>query len=210
MSGALFVTQGMLEAPLRKIAEPLLAQAAEKAEAWGLSANAVTGIGLLFGVAAGFVITLNFYAVGIVLVLFNRLCDALDGAVARRKGATAFGGVLDSASDFVFYAGVPFGFALGLPEHAIAVAFLLFGRTAYASSDYAYATFSKNFKPDEAGTQVLHGLASLCDAPETFIAFLLMCMFPDNAGAICYIYGALCFAAAGARVAAALGETMDS
>ena len=200
----------MLEAPLRKIAEPLLARAAEKIKAWGISANAVTTLGLLFGIAAGFVITLDLYAVGILFVLLNRLCDALDGAVARLSGPTAFGGVLDSASDFVFYAGVPFGFALSQPDSAIAVAFLLFGRTAYASSDYAYAMFAKNLKAGEAGTGALHGLASLCDAPETFIVFVLMLAFPDNAGLFCYIYGALCFAAAGARVAAALGETIDT
>ena len=138
----------MLEEPLRKITQPLLDQAAAKAEGWGLSANAITAIGLLFGIGAGFVLTLHLYAIGILLVLLNRLCDALDGVVARRKGATAFGGVLDSASDFVFYAGVPFGFALALPDSAIAVAFLLFGRTAYASSNYAYASFAKDFKPD--------------------------------------------------------------
>lgn len=200
----------MLEEPLRKITQPLLDQAAAKAEGWGLSANAITAIGLLFGIGAGFVLTLHLYAIGILLVLLNRLCDALDGVVARRKGATAFGGVLDSASDFVFYAGVPFGFALALPDSAIAVAFLLFGRTAYASSNYAYASFAKDFKPDAAGTGALHGLASLCDAPETFIVFLLMCMYPNSAGLFCYIYGALCFVAAGARVAAALGETLDT
>lgn len=200
----------MLEAPLRTITMPLLTHAAEKAERAGLDANAITLIGLLFGVAASFVITLNLYAVGIVLVLLNRLCDGLDGVVARRKGPTAFGGVLDSASDFVFYAGVPFGFALGLPDHAIAVAFLLFGRVAYASANYAYAEFSAHFKREGAGTGVLHGMAGLVDAPETFIVFALMCAFPDNAGALCYIYGALCFVAAGARVAAALGETIES
>jgi phosphatidylglycerophosphate synthase len=200
----------MLEAPLRTIANPLLMRAAEKAEGLHLSANAITVIGLLFGVAASFALTMNLYAVGIVLVLLNRISDGLDGVVARRKGVTPFGGMLDSASDFVFYAGVPFGFALGLPEHAIAVAFLLFGRTAIASANYAYAEFSEHFKREDAGTGLLHGLAGLVDAPETFIVFALMSAFPDNAGAFCYIYGALCFVAAGARVAAALGETIES
>jgi len=200
----------MLETPLRMIAEPLLARAAEKAEAAGLSANAITVLGLLLGVAASFSLTMNLYAVGIALVLCNRICDGLDGAVARRKGATAFGGVLDAASDFVFYAGVPFGFALGMPEHAIAVAFLLFGRAAVASANYAYAEFSEHFKREGAGTEALHGFAGLVEAPETFIVFVLMATFPDNAGAFCYIYGALCFVAAGARVAAALGETIES
>ena len=200
----------MLEEPLRKIAEPLLVQAAVKAEGWGLSANAITGIGLLFGIAAGFVLTLNLYVVGLLLIMLNRFCDALDGVVARRKGVTAFGGVLDAASDFVFYAGVPFGFALALSDNAIAVAFLLFGRTAYATSNYAYASFAKHFKPNDTGTEALHGLASLCDAPETFIVFLLMCLYPNSVGLFCYIYGVLCFIAAGARIAAALGETIDT
>jgi phosphatidylglycerophosphate synthase len=201
----------MLEAPLRKIAAPWLAHAAEKAEHAGVSANAVTVLGLVLGIVGAFFLTLDLYGLGILFVFFNRICDALDGAVARLKGPTAFGGVLDSASDFVFYAGVPFGFALSHPENAIAVAFLLFGRTAFASSEYASASFAKNFKAgEEAGTQVLHGLAGLCGPPETLIFFMLMCMFPNSAGLICYIYGGLCFVAAGARVAAALGETSNS
>jgi phosphatidylglycerophosphate synthase len=197
----------MLEAPLRKIFTPWLAQAAAATAKRGVSANAVTLIGLLLAVAGAFFLTLDLYAIGIFFVFLNRLCDALDGAVAQLKGPTAFGGVLDSASDFVFYAGVPFGFALSQPENAIAVAFLLFGRTAFASSDYAYASFAKNFKAQEAGTEMLHGLAGLCGPPETFLFFLLMCLYPDSLGLFCYIYGGLCFVAAGARVAAALGET---
>lgn len=201
----------MLEEPLRKIAAPWLAHAAEKAEHAGVSANAITVLGLLLGIVGAFFLTLDLYGLGILFVLFNRICDALDGAVARLKGPTAFGGVLDSASDFVFYAGVPFGFALSRPENAIAIAFLLFGRAAFASSEYAYASFARNFKGGEqAGTRMLHVLASLVGPPETFIFFLLLCLFPDNAGLICYIYGGLCFVAAGARVAAALGETSPS
>jgi phosphatidylglycerophosphate synthase len=196
----------MLETPLRKITAPWLSWAAEATAKMGVSANAVTLIGLLMAVAGAFFLTLHLYAIGILFVFLNRFCDALDGAVARLKGPTAFGGVLDSASDFVFYAGVPFGFALSQPDSAIAVAFLLFGRTAYASSDYAYASFARNFKTQEAGTKMLHGLAGLCGPPETFLFFLLMCMYPDSLGLFCYIYGAICFVAAGARVAAALGE----
>ena len=201
----------MLEEPLRKIAAPWLAHAAEKAGHAGVSANAITVLGLLLGIVGAFFLTLDLYWLGILFVFFNRICDVLDGAVARLKGPTAFGGVLDSASDFVFYAGVPFGFALSRPEYAIAIAFLLFGRTAFASSEYAYASFARNFKGGEqGGTRMLHGLASLVGPPETFIFFLLLCLFPDSAGLICYIYGGLCFVAAGARVAAALSETSPS
>ena len=197
----------MLEEPLRRISQPWLAHAAQKAAQHNVSANAITLLGLLLAIIGAFFFTFNAYALGIFFVLLNRLCDALDGEVARLKGPTAFGGVLDSASDFVFYAGVPFAFALGYPDNAMAVAFLLFGRAAFASADYAYASFSAKFKPGEGGTAILHGVAGLVGPPETFIAFLLMAMFPDSFGLICYIYGALCFAAAGARVAAALGET---
>src|SRR5690606_34515966 len=47
--------------------------------------------------------------------ILNRLCDGLDGALAREQGKkTDLGGYLDILSDFFVYASLPLGIMLGL------------------------------------------------------------------------------------------------
>jgi CDP-alcohol phosphatidyltransferase. len=70
---------------------------------------------------------LGWYLAALVAIVLNRLLDGLDGALARLRGLTDAGGFLDIALDFLFYALVPFGFALAAPaDNAIAAAWLLF------------------------------------------------------------------------------------
>ena len=49
--------------------------------------------------------------------LANRLIDGLDGAVARIRGPTDFGGYADIIADMVFYAAVVLGF-MARPQNA--------------------------------------------------------------------------------------------
>lgn len=66
------------------------------------------------------------YWLALLLIVVNRICDGLDGALARRQGLTDAGGFLDISLDFLFYSLVPFGFVLANPEHnAVAGAFLI-------------------------------------------------------------------------------------
>jgi CDP-diacylglycerol--glycerol-3-phosphate 3-phosphatidyltransferase len=66
----------------------------------GVSADILTGAGLLLAFAAGWLVTRSeFFAAGAVLLTAG-FCDLLDGAVARESGkASAFGGILDSSLD---------------------------------------------------------------------------------------------------------------
>lgn len=68
-------------------------------------------------------LALGWYPAALIAIVLNRLLDGLDGALARRRGLTDAGGFLDIALDFLFYALVPFGFALAAPaDNAIAAA----------------------------------------------------------------------------------------
>src|SRR5262249_9622757 len=87
--------------------EPLAA-ACERA---GITANAVTGASLALGAAARAARALGHLGEGAALGGVAALCDALDGAVARRTGTASDGGeVLDAAVDryqeFFFLAGL--------------------------------------------------------------------------------------------------------
>jgi hypothetical protein len=58
--------------------------------------------------------------------LASRLADGLDGAVARARGKSDFGGYLDIVCDFAFYGAIPLGFVLLDPAaNGAAGAFLL-------------------------------------------------------------------------------------
>ena len=81
-----------------------------------LSANAVTVIGILGGLLVLPLLQDQAYLLALIVILFNRFLDGLDGAIARRDGISDFGGFLDICCDFIFYSAVVFGFALADPQ----------------------------------------------------------------------------------------------
>ena len=72
----------------------------------------------MIGLCSGVLICGEAYGWALAALLLSRMCDGLDGAVARLTQPTDFGGYLDIVCDFLFYAFVPFCFALSLPEQA--------------------------------------------------------------------------------------------
>ena len=130
----------MLDARLRRLIDPPLDRLSAPLVARGISANAVTVAGFALGLGAAAAIAGRAYLLGLALLLLNRLCDGLDGAVARRRGLTDLGGFLDIVLDFLIYAAVPFAFALADPAaNAPAAAFLIFSFMGTGSSFLAYA-----------------------------------------------------------------------
>src|SRR5690348_13480314 len=99
--------------------DPALDRLGAILDRWGFGANMVTVAGFVIGMAAWGALTGRAYVLAMALMLGNRLADGLDGAVARRKGLTDLGGYLDIVLDFLFYAGVPFFFAVGEQSAAL-------------------------------------------------------------------------------------------
>lgn len=66
-----------------------------------LSANTFTAIGLVLGILSGFLIAVGFNYIGALALSLSMLCDLFDGAVARVKGPSRRGELLDSSSDRV-------------------------------------------------------------------------------------------------------------
>jgi len=72
-----------------------------------LNPNTLTLIGLVINIGAAYLIALNHFFLGGVLVLVSGLFDLLDGALARfAKRATKFGAILDSTVDRVSEAAI--------------------------------------------------------------------------------------------------------
>ncbi len=95
--------------------KPLLNAVAGALDRPGISPDGLTLLGFAIGVLALPFLALGWYSAALVAILFNRLLDGLDGALARRRGLSDAGGFLDIALDFLFYALVPFGFILADP-----------------------------------------------------------------------------------------------
>ena len=92
--------------------------------AMGIRSGLIVG----FGIPASFLFSLicvEAYSWALGALLLNRMCDGLDGTVARLSQPTDFGGYLDIVCDFIFYAFVPFCFAVTHPENAVVAAFLM-------------------------------------------------------------------------------------
>jgi phosphatidylglycerophosphate synthase len=196
----------MLDARLRRLIDPPLERLARPLAARGLSANATTLIGFALGLAAMAAIALGSYLPGLALLLLNRLCDGLDGAIARRRGLSDLGGFLDILLDFIVYAGIPVAFALADPAaNALPAAFLILSFVGTGTAFLAFAAMAakRGLSTDLRGKKSLYYLGGLTEGTETILVFVLACLLPGWFPAIAWIFGTLCWLTTATRTAAA-------
>lgn len=201
----------MLDARLRRVVDPPLDRFAGAILDTGITANQATITGFAVGLLAIAAIAAGAWLLGLALILVNRLFDGLDGAIARRRGMTDLGGFLDIVLDFIFYAGVPFGFALADPSaNGLAAAFLLFSFIGTASSFLAFATMAakRGLSTELRGRKSLYYLGGLTEGTETLLAFVLACLFPAWFPVIAVVFGTLCWLTTATRIAIAW-QTLD-
>ena len=159
----------------------------------GIPANAVSIAGFVIGLLAINFISLQMYATGLLFILINRLCDGLDGAIARKTKITDYGVFLDAVLDYVFYAGVIFAFALANPlQNAVAASFFLCAFTSSACPMLAYAVIAyKNSQNRELLNNSPFYLGGVAQGSETLIALVLMCVLPGWFMQLAIVFGVL-------------------
>ena len=136
------------------------------------------------------------YELAVVILLINRFCDGLDGALARFKESTDAGGFLDITLDFLFYSAVVFGFALADPAtNALAAVFLIFSFIGTGSSFLAFAVMAAKQKIESIHfpQKSLYYLGGLTEGTETILFYLSMCLFPQAFVWLAYLFGTLCW-----------------
>jgi phosphatidylglycerophosphate synthase len=175
--------------------KPALERAARMLVRAGIGADAVTLAGFALGIAGALAIGLGRPLAGLALLLASRLCDGLDGAVARLTTPTDRGAFLDIALDFLFYASVPLAFAFADPvANALPAALLLAAFIGTGSSFLAFAVLAErrglasHAYPDKG----FFYLGGLTEASETLLCFVLMCLWPRHFALFAYGFGALC------------------
>lgn len=196
----------MLDRAARRLIDPALDRLAATAQQRGLTPNQVTVAGFACGLAAIGAIALQFYGLGLLLLLANRAADGVDGALARRIGATDLGGYLDIVLDFIIYSGAAFAFALAQPEHAAAAAFLIFSFMGTGSSFLAFAIFAAKRQLDGEATidKSFYYLGGITEGTETILLFLIILVFPTWFAIAAYVYGGLCWLTTIGRIGAAV------
>ncbi len=187
----------------RKAIGPLLEKLGSILAQRGVTANAVTVSGFLIGAAAAVAVWQYAYLTGAALIVLSRLCDGLDGVVARANGASDFGGYLDIVLDFAFYGMIPFAFALSDPSiNAVPAAALLLSFYVNGSSFLAYAILAaKRGEETEArGKKSIFFTTGLAEASETLAVFLAACMWPSWFPALAWAFAAICIWTAFVRI----------
>ena len=188
--------RGLIDAPLNRGGVWLAGR--------GASANVVTLIGLGLGLAAAAMIAAGQGGlIAVLLILASRLADGLDGAVARARGKTDFGGYLDIACDFAFYAAIPTAFVIANPaQNGAAGAFLLASFYVNGASFLGYAILAakRGMETTGRGEKSLYFTAGLLEGTETIGFFLLIVLWPGAFAAAAWIFGVLCLVTAISRI----------
>ena len=170
----------MLDPLLRRIIDPPLDRAGGWLATRGVSANQLTLAGLLVGLACVPLLAIEAYGWALACCLANRLIDGLDGAVARIRGPTDFGGYADIVADMVFYAAIVLGFALARPENALWAAVLLASFVGTASSFLGYAAIAakRGEQTTVRGRKSFYHAAGVIEGTETVAFLISMLIFP--------------------------------
>ncbi len=186
----------MLDDLSSKLVRKPIVRCAELLADIGITANQTTVIGFLLGCLAFPALILHQYYLALFLIILNRICDGLDGAIARIQGISDAGGFLDICLDFMFYSLIPFGFIVASPEqNAIAGALLIFSFVGTGSSFLAFAVMAskQNIKNPVYKNKSLYYMSGLTEGTETILCFIAFCLFPESFALIAYLFGVACW-----------------
>jgi phosphatidylglycerophosphate synthase len=185
----------MLDSFAQGLIEPVLSRLARRLVALKVTANQLTLAGFAIGLLAAALIAQGAYRAGLLLLLLSRLCDGLDGAVARQTQPTDRGGFLDITLDFIFYAAVVLAFALADPAaNALAAAALLAGFMGTGSSFLAFAVMAakRQVSKPMTGGKSFYFLGGLTEGTETLGFFVAMCLWPAQFALLAWVFAGLC------------------
>ena len=201
----------MFDARLRPLVDRILDPVGAFVARRGVTANQVSFAGFCLGIAAAIAVALGFEIAAVVLIIANRACDGLDGAVARSKGGTDLGAYLDITLDFLFYSAVPFAFAVADPANAMAAAFLIFSFVGTGSSFLAFAIIAqkRGISTEIRGKKGFFYLGGLTEGSETIIFLLVVAFRPDLFVPLAWAFGCLCWITTITRVQHAIESFSD-
>ncbi|CAN5593115.1 CDP-alcohol phosphatidyltransferase family protein [soil metagenome] len=180
----------MLDIPVRRAVAPALDRTAAGLDRAGVQPLVVTGVGWLLGVGACLAAGTGHWHLALLGWILNRTLDGLDGALARRYGATDLGGYLDLLADFSIYGGFVLAVGIEVPGARVACLALF---TAYYLSGTAFLALSpllerRGVTGDGRSVVFVGGLA---EGTETVLAYVAFCLWPAQAEAIAWVFAVM-------------------
>ncbi|AKI02328.1 phosphatidylglycerophosphate synthase [Hoeflea sp. IMCC20628] len=199
----------MMDGTARKLIQPGLDHTGIWLARRGVSADHVTVLACLLGLAAAGLIAFGYLITALALIVVSRICDGLDGSVARASQKTDFGGYLDITLDFVFYGAVPLGFVVLDPvANGLAGAALIFAFYVNGASFLAYAVVAekRGLSTTARGVKSIYFTTGLAEASETFFVFGVFCLWPAWFVPVAWVFTAICLYTALSRIMQARAE----
>tara|TARA_Y100000992_G_scaffold74839_1_gene47264 strand:- start:207 stop:701 length:495 start_codon:yes stop_codon:yes gene_type:complete len=141
----------------------------------------------------------QFYLTALIILLLNRLCDGLDGTMARLTNPTPLGGYLDIVFDFTIYSGFVLAFGLSNNNYTIISMVLLFLYIGTGTTFLAQAALQTQSDKISASSEFNQELpkgfyysSGLIEGTETIIFMILCLLLPNFYIPISIIFGILC------------------
>ncbi len=156
-----------------------------------ISATKVTLAGLFLCPFIVTFITFELYAFALLCIVLNRICDGLDGEIARLSHThSVAGGYLDVMVDYVFYISVPLGFYFVSPaQNGLASIIILASFTLSATQFLGASTSFTKIQHHATGypEKSIFYPVNFIEGTETIAYTLLVCIFPSAYPTISYI-----------------------
>ena len=186
----------MLDKFITPVIKPLLSPVVTRLHKLGVTADQLTVLGFLVGMLALPLLAYEQWYAALAAIVFNRIFDGLDGALARHaQQSSSAGGYLDITLDFLFYAAIPLGFILANPaQNAIAGALLLAAFIGTGSSFLAFAIAAEKFQLDKPQFKYksFYYLNGLTEGTETIALFVAFCIWPQHFVLLASIFATAC------------------
>jgi phosphatidylglycerophosphate synthase len=191
----------MLDEELRKGAKPLYKLPARILAERGVTGGALTGASLGIGALCLAAIAFGLNTVALILWLFNRLLDGLDGEVARLRGESSeLGAFIDIVADFFVYGGFLVALAIQHPDARLALVVLFFAYYLNGTVFLALSSTLERLKRERLTERGLHFRRSLAEGFETIVAGTLFLLLPGHVSIIAWVFAAMVFVSAAQRL----------
>ncbi len=204
----------MFDAAARQFLNKPLARLAGHIDLPWVSPIRLTLLGLATGLVSAAAAAVHLWWWALVLWLFSRAMDGLDGPLARRRAASPLqdtnhsqaGGFLDITADFIVYGAAVVGVAIGATsEYGVAWWPFLLVLLAYYVNGTAFLAFSSI--AERTGRQRDDGrslsfLGGIAEGTETIVVHSLWLIFAAQADVIAMVWAVVVGVSAAQRIIA--------
>ena len=192
----------MFDPFMRRLNDPLFDRIAAALPASAKADHIPIG-GFVIGLASPLCAAYGAFLPALAFLAINRIGDGLDGALARRNGATDRGAYLDIVADFLIWSLLPIGFAIAAPQNAIPAVILM---SSFAMSMTVFLAFSifaeKHALSDDAhgGVKGIFYISGLAEGTETIAFFAFVLLWPEHFAPAAYLFAGLVYLSVAGRI----------